>query len=145
MSVVPTYTPAGAGSDAITTPAATPAAATPPGPNAAGLNPASSTISANALDPSIANKPLPGDKTAATAAIAGKPLDEAQLVKELATALGVKASKGKPLEVSVVNELADKYGIPISQKGMTTSGTGTGQGATGQLRHNIRVRVRPRR
>ena len=128
---------AGAASDAPTTPtpAATPSAV--PGPNAAGLNPAASTVNANTLDPAIANKPLPGDTTTAIAANPGKPEDEKKLVQELATALGVKASKGKPLEVAVVNELADKYNVPISQKGMTTSGTGTGQGSVGQLRHNI--------
>jgi hypothetical protein len=135
-TTVPAYTPAGAGS-APTTPAATTPTATPPGPNAAGVNPAPSTVPATSLDPSIANKPLPGDTTAASAANPGKPMDEKELVKELATALGVKASKGQPLEVAVVNELASKYSVPISQKGMTTSGTGTGQGDVGQVRHNI--------
>ncbi len=132
-----TYTPAGGASDAATTP--TPAASTPTvqGPNAAGLNPGASSVPATSLDPSIASKLLPGDETAATAAKSGIPLDEKQLVQELASAMGVKASKGKPLEVAVVNELADKYGVPISQKGETTSGTGTGQGSVGQMRHNI--------
>jgi hypothetical protein len=135
------YSPAGstgAASDAPTTPAlAAPTTPTPTGPNAAGLNPTPSSVPATNLDPAIASKPLPGDVSAATPAKEGTPLDEKQLVQELASALNVKPSKGQPLEVAVVNELADKYGVPITQKGMTTAGTGTGQGAVGQIRHNI--------
>lgn len=135
-STLTPYSPAGA-TDAPTTPTAA-ATATPPGPNAAGLNPAASTVPATSLDPAIASKPLPSaSNVGASAATPSKPLDEKQLVQELASALGVKAKKGEPLEVSVVNELADKYGVPISQRGMTTTGTGTGQGEVGQIRHNI--------
>ena len=129
MTTVPAYVPAPGGPS---TPA--PTAPTPPGPNAAGLNPAASSVPATALDPTIASKPLPGDKTAPTAS---RPYDEKQLVTELAAALGVKAKKGHSLEVGVVDALGSKYDVHLRAASMTTKGTGTGQGEVGQLRHDI--------
>lgn len=86
----------------------------------------------------IANQPvIEGGMAGASAATPAKPYDEKQLVQSLADTLNVKATKGETLEVAVVNELADKFGVKIGSKGTTTSGTGTGQGEVGQIRHNI--------
>jgi hypothetical protein len=135
-ATVPPYSPAGAsGGPASSTPAPT---ITPPGPNAAGLNPAVSGVPATSLDPAIAMKQLPGGGTVgAQPAQAPRPYDEKQLVQELATELGVKATKGKSLENGVIDALAKKYGVTISQSDMTTAGTGSAQGAVGQARHDL--------
>ena len=143
------------GGDAAGTPSAapapTPAAATPAaepqGPNSAGLNPGPVTTAAVPAPgagygvpafQAIANQNvIDGSNAGVVAAVPAKPYDEKQLVASLASTLDVKASKGEPLEVAVVNELADKYGVSIAQSGETTAGTGTGQGSVGQLRHNI--------
>ena len=132
MTIAP-YSPPGAGgaSDAPTTPAAPAATPTPPatvptlptGPTATGL------------DPSIGNKPLVGAAPLnPTAAVAPKPLNEKQIVQELASELKVTAQKGQSLENGVIDALASKYGVRVP---LTTSGTGTGQGAVGSARHNI--------
>lgn len=131
--------------------AAAPTGSGPPGPNAAGLNPGPITTAAIPAPGSgygvaafgaIANQKVieTGDNASmagAHPAEAAKPYDEKQLVQSLAETLDVKASKGETLEVAVVNALADKFGVKIAQRGMTTAGTGTGQGSVGQLRHNI--------
>jgi hypothetical protein len=129
-------------------PAAVATPSGPQGPNAAGLNPGSVTTAAVPA-PGGAYSPVPafqaiaskrvidGSEAGQAPAVPAKPFDEKQLVTSLADALGVKASKGEPLEVAVVNELADKYGVKIEKSGETTRGTGTGQGEVGQLRHNI--------
>jgi len=144
-----------AGSTGAGAPAAAPAASTasgPQGPNSAGLNPGPIDLEAISAPGSvftnvpgfqqIANQPvittgqqpLIAGQSAATKA---KPYDEKQLVQSLADALDVKAAKGETLEAAVVNKLADKFGVKISQRGMTTTGTGTGQGSVGQARHAI--------
>ena len=135
----------GAG-DARTTPAQNAGGSGPQGPNAAGLNPGSVTTpsvpapssGANTEFQSIASQLVTGGGTAGVEPpTPAKPYDEKELVQSLADTLKVKATKGEPLEVAVVNALADKFGVKIANRGKTTTGTGTGQGSVGQARHDI--------
>jgi hypothetical protein len=72
------------------------------------------TITQVSLDPSIAAKPLPGgDQLGATAAQPAQKYNEQELVKELASALKVKATGGQTLEAAVIDKLASKYGVKI--------------------------------
>ncbi len=127
------------GATTVTTP-------TPQGPGAAGLDPGGVTTTNvqspgatgnNAVDQyqKIASQVMVGGNQAgAVAATPAKPYDEKQLVQSLADELGVKAQRGKSLEVAVVNALDTKYGVKIER---STTGTGEDQGGAGSLRHNI--------
>ena len=135
----------GAGAPAAAAPA-TPASG-PQGPNAAGLNPGPVTTAAvpapgagygvPAFQKIASQRVIEGGQAGASPATTAKPYDEKQLIQSLADTLGVKATKGEPLEVGVANTLAEKFNVKIDQSGLTTAGTGTGQGEAGQLRHNI--------
>jgi hypothetical protein len=125
-------------SDAPTTSTITPAPATgPQGPNSANLNPGAGA-DAYALNPTIANKPLPGaGNTGVVQGQAAEPLNETTVVKNLAEALGIKAKPGQQLEVAVALNLADKYGVKVNTEVDTWRGTGQHQGTIGGLRHDI--------
>ena len=88
------------------------------------------------LPDQIASQLLPGGAqgVGATAAVQPRPYDEGQLVKAIATEMGIKAGKGGSLEVSVVNALDKKFGVKIER---TSQGTGRDQGEVGGLRHDI--------
>jgi hypothetical protein len=134
---IASYSPAGTDAATSTPTAST---ATPPVPTTSAGAGAAPTGSTTALDPKIASKPLPGaspvNASPATPGTPATPESDEQIVQELANELGVKAGKGKTLDVAVTEALADQYGVKIP-KPTQTKDTGTGQGEAGQIRHNI--------
>ena len=120
------------------------AGAGPTGPNSAGLNPDGTIstpttqapqITANTDFQKIAGQVVKSGGTAgATPGTPAKPMDEKQLVKSIADAMDIKEKKGEPLEVTVANALAERFGVKIQR---SSAGTGQHQGAVGGLRHGI--------